>query len=227
MSRVLICCDALTQGVAAIISRGKERVPLEFLLPLGQYAVRHGVIEPEDYALNEPGHITVRKVASGMPSSGLVERAGRLVSCGRSGVGGGWRRNGHGGLRFNGGQTATTANPILHRLNAEHCLRERGLPCPHAEGHAHAPRNRCGLKVRAPGNAQPRALPPGTRASKPARRRAGACAAASATHPLRTKSPRSRKCPAASTAFGNAGFQARTPKGRRMRRALRPALAAD
>ncbi len=52
---------------------------------------------------------------------------------------------------------------------------------------------------------------PGTRASKPAGRRAGAWAAACATHPLRTKSPRSRKCPAASTAPGNAGFQARLP----------------
>ncbi len=49
---------------------------------------------------------------------------------------------------------------------------ERGLPSPQAEGQAHgprhAPRTRCGLKVRAPGNAQPRARPPGTRASKPA-----------------------------------------------------------
>ncbi len=57
----------------------------------------------------------------------------------------------------------------------------------------------------------PVGISPGPRASKPACRRAGAWAAACATHPLRTKSPRSRKCPAASTAPGNAGFQARLP----------------
>ncbi len=42
----------------------------------------------------------------------------------------------------------------------EHGPRERGLPSPQTEGQAHgprhAPRSRCGLKVRAPGNAQPR-----------------------------------------------------------------------
>ncbi len=57
----------------------------------------------------------------------------------------------------------------------EHCLRERGLPSPHAEGQVHgprsAPRTCCGLQVRAPGNASPRARPPGPRASKPARLR--------------------------------------------------------
>ncbi len=68
--------------------------------------------------------------------------------------------------------------------------RDRGLPSPQANGHAHAPRHaprtHCGLQVRAP-----------------------------------------EKCPAASTAPGSAGFQARRPMGRRMGRALRPASAAD
>ena len=72
-------------------------------------------------------------------------------------------------------------------------------------------RRRTGSKVR---GQQQRTWPPGPRASKPAGHRAGPCAAPCATHPLRTESPRSRKCPAATNvASGTVGFQARTATG--------------
>ena len=154
-----------------------------------------------------------------------------------------------------------------------------GFQARQTNGHAHAPRLRCGLEVRAPEKCPaaaqratgilPVGISPGPRASKPAGRRAGAWAAPCSTPPLRTESPRSgempsrehrprerglpspqaeghahaphlapraccglkvrapEKCPAASTAPGNAGFQARKPKGRCMGRAMLYASAAD
>ena len=80
-------------------------------------------------------------------------------------------------------------------------------------------RRRTGSKVR---GQQQRTWPPGPRASKPAGHRAGPCAAPCAPHPLRTESPRSRKCPAAASG----GFRDRrlpSPQASGQAHAPRPA----